>query len=192
MKILIVSDVENRYLYDNFNKENFKDIELIISCGDLKRHYLEFLVTMLNVPLLYVPGNHDDAYDKDPPIGCIDIDMKGFHYKGVYFAGIGGARRYKQGVYQYTDFQMSLRTRKMKKHFKKADVVVTHAPPLGIGDRDSFVHKGFKCFLDAMDKYQFKYLIHGHNHLNYDRAGRVKTHGTTQVINAYDYYVLEI
>ena len=73
MKILIVSDEESRFIWDWFDKERFKDIELIISAGDLKAAYLEFLVTMIPAPLFYVPGNHDKIFRKHPPEGCIDI-----------------------------------------------------------------------------------------------------------------------
>ena len=51
MKILLVSDKENDYIWDHFEPARFKDIELIISCGDLQPSYLSFLVTMVNVPL---------------------------------------------------------------------------------------------------------------------------------------------
>ncbi|NLY19632.1 MAG: metallophosphoesterase, partial [Clostridiaceae bacterium] len=40
MKILLVADVENEYIWDHFDPERFKDIELIISCGDLQASYL--------------------------------------------------------------------------------------------------------------------------------------------------------
>ena len=33
--------------------------DLVIGCGDLPFDYLEYLVSRLDVPLLYVPGNHD-------------------------------------------------------------------------------------------------------------------------------------
>jgi calcineurin-like phosphoesterase family protein len=36
--------------------------DLVISCGDLPRDYLEYLVTLAGVPLLFVPGNHDPDY----------------------------------------------------------------------------------------------------------------------------------
>ena len=58
MKILLVSDVECPALWDHFRPDRVEGVELIISCGDLKHEYLEFLVTMINKPLLYVPGNH--------------------------------------------------------------------------------------------------------------------------------------
>lgn len=49
-------------------------IDLILSAGDLSPHYLEFLVTMTNVPLLYVRGNHDSYYDERPPEGCVCVE----------------------------------------------------------------------------------------------------------------------
>jgi Icc-related predicted phosphoesterase len=33
--------------------------DVVLSCGDLPFEYLEYIVTVLSVPLLYVPGNHD-------------------------------------------------------------------------------------------------------------------------------------
>lgn len=79
MKILVVSDNELRELWDFWDSAGSKRLEgvdLILSAGDLKPAYLEFLVTMTGVPLLYVRGNHDGIYDERPPEGCIDIDGK--------------------------------------------------------------------------------------------------------------------
>ena len=64
MKILAVSDLVVDRLYSSQVSERFRDIEMIIGCGDLPYEYLEFLVTAMNVPLLYVPGNHDPAYNE--------------------------------------------------------------------------------------------------------------------------------
>ena len=79
MKILLVADYELRELWDYWDtagKKRTEGVELILSAGDIKPEYLEFLVTMLNVPCLYVRGNHDGMYDEKPPMGCIDIDGK--------------------------------------------------------------------------------------------------------------------
>jgi predicted phosphodiesterase len=73
MKILVLADEEAKVYWDFFKKEDFADIDLIISCGDLKASYLSFLATMVPVPVLYVRGNHDDDYKKDPPGGCTCI-----------------------------------------------------------------------------------------------------------------------
>ena len=77
MKILLIADNEERSLWDDWNAQTaarLSDVSLILSAGDLDADYLEFLVTMLNVPLVYVRGNHDGQYDKKPPEGCIDAD----------------------------------------------------------------------------------------------------------------------
>ena len=56
---------------------------------------------------------------------------------GVRILGLGGCRRYHPGAYQYTDAQMRRRIRKLRYALWKAgrvDIVVTHAPPRGVGD----------------------------------------------------------
>ena len=64
MKILAVSDRPEKVLWDYFQKRRWSDIDLVISCGDLNRRYLEYLVTMLGVPVFYVRGNHDARYEQ--------------------------------------------------------------------------------------------------------------------------------
>ena len=77
MKILAVADEECKALWDYFTPDKIEGVELIIACGDLSRHYLEYLATMAPVPLLYVHGNHDESYDTRPPQGviCLDDDV---------------------------------------------------------------------------------------------------------------------
>ena len=72
MKILCIADSEDERLISSWStvgKARLEGVELILSAGDLKPYYLEFLVTMLNVPCLYVRGNHDMMYHDDPPLG---------------------------------------------------------------------------------------------------------------------------
>ena len=73
MKILVLADVESKYLWDYFEKEKLEGIDLILSAGDLKPQYLSFLASFSKVPILYVHGNHDDCYEIAPPDGCICI-----------------------------------------------------------------------------------------------------------------------
>ena len=54
MKILVLADVESKYLWDYFEKEKLEGIDLILSCGDLKADYLSFLASFSKVPILYV------------------------------------------------------------------------------------------------------------------------------------------
>ena len=196
MKALLISDVECPALWDYFRPERLRGADLIISCGDLKREYLEFLVTMSGKPVFYVPGNHDGGYVKNPPEGCECLDDKVICYRGVRFLGFGGCKRYNLETYQYTEKEMTRRIGRAGRQIRKnggVDVVVTHAAPTGLGDRKDPAHQGFDCFRDLMDQHKPAFLVHGHVHMNYDRdIPRLMTYGDTTIINAYERYLLEI
>lgn len=196
MKILAVSDQESKYIWEHFDKEKFKDIDLVISCGDLKKEYMSFLVTMVNKPLFYVPGNHDVNFLKDPPLGCDSIDGELIVYKGIRIGGLGGSHLYSNQDYQYSYSQMKIRAKKLEKKIKKKngiDVLVSHAPACGVGDGQDMCHRGFPSFNYILDKYSPKLFLHGHQHLNYNSdARRLTKYKDTKIINAYEYYIIEI
>ena len=195
MKILIVADEECKALWDYYTPGKLKDYELILSSGDLKAEYLSFLVTMARCPLMYVHGNHDKHYAHKPPEGCDPIDDKLIIYKGIRILGLGGSGRYSGGSHQYTERQMEKRIRKLKRAIRAAggvDIVLSHAAPKGVGDWDDYSHRGFEAFLDLLDTYRPKYLLHGHVHLNYGaNIQRVNRYGDTTVINCCEKYELD-
>lgn len=196
LKIMVFADHESRLLYDYYDPERMKDIDLIISCGDLSQKYLSFFVTLCNVPLLYVKGNHDKTYDINPPEGCICIEDNIFVYKGIRILGLGGSMQYIPGAPgQYTEQQMRRRIKKLAfklwRH-KGFDILVTHAPAYQVGDLPDLPHRGFAAFLSLLDKYNPKFFLHGHVHANYSRNfRRTDTYGKTTVVNAYEFYVVE-
>ena len=196
MKILAVSDEECMALWDYYIPGRLDGIDLIISCGDLKASYLSFLVTMAKCPVLYVPGNHDIRYDREPPEGCDPIDGHVVVYNGVRIMGLGGCRKYHPGPHQYTEAQMNRRIRKLRFPLwktKGVDIVVTHAAPAGLGDAEDPAHRGFQAFRDLLDKYRPSHLIHGHVHMTYghNTARELDCNGT-KIINAYERYIIEI
>ena len=177
MRILVLADVESKYLWDYFEKEKLDGIDLILSCGDLKPQYLSFLASFSKVPILYVHGNHDDCYEIAPPDGCICIENKIYVYRGVRIMGLGGSIRYNNGKNQYTQAQMKQRVRTMA----------------GVNDGEDHVHKGFDAFVDILDEYQPKYFIHGHVHKSYSNGfKREDKYKNTVVINGYDRYIIDV
>ena len=196
MKILIVSDEECPALWDYYLPGRLADYDLILSCGDLKAKYLSFLVTMARCPLLYVHGNHDTDYVKDPPLGCDCLDDQIVTFNGIRILGLGGCRQYHPGAHQYTEKQMRRRIRRLRFMLwrtKGVDLVVTHAPPEGLGDAEDPAHKGFAALRELLDKYHPQYLLHGHVHLRYGHdQTRVREYEGTQIINTSERYVLEI
>lgn len=194
MKILAVGDKESSYLWDHFDRERFKDVNLVISTGDLASEYLDFLVSMLNVPLLYVPGNHDESYLENAPGGCDNIDGKMYNFRGVRIVGFGGSPRYKEGPFQYTEREMKLKTLKMRPRLWKNDgfdILVTHSPAYLLGDGKDDCHTGFSAFNDLLERYHPRYFLHGHQHLSYGGQNRIIEHNGTTIINCEGYYLLE-
>ena len=195
MKILAVSDVESKYFFDYYSPGKLKDFDLIIACGDLRVPYLEFLVTMARCPLLYVHGNHDDRFPREPE-GCVCIDDRLYEYKGLRILGLGGSYRYGKGKYMYTEGEMKRRIFKLmpKLLFHKGfDVLVTHCPARHLNDFDTITHRGFDCFNRLLEKYKPKLFMHGHIHRNYGaRIPQKSDHNGTLVINASDYCIFDI
>jgi len=195
MKILLVADQESRYIWDFYSPEKFEDIDIILSAGDLKASYMEFLTTVMRKPLYYIHGNHDNRYIENPPGGCIDIDGQFQIINGLRILGLGGSMRYKKGPMQYTEKEMIRRFKKLKRQIDKAgglDILLTHSPAAGIGDGDDLCHNGFNIFNEIMHIYKPAYFLHGHQHLNYNlHAKRLREFESTKIINGYEYHILE-
>jgi uncharacterized protein len=200
MKILCVSDTVMPQMESAANlRRRYHDIDLVISCGDMSSAYLEFIISVLNVPLFYVRGNHDEGYDERPP-GGEDLHRRIVKYKGLMFAGLEGSMRYNQGKIQYTEMEMlgmvmgmgpQLYVRRQRKGCG-VDIFVTHAPPRGIHDQPDLTHTGFKAFLKFMRWYRPRYLLHGHVH-TYDRRNITETaYYDTIVMNINPVMVLEV
>ena len=196
MKILILSDVESKYLWDYFEKEKLEGIDLILSCGDLKPQYLSFLASFTKAPVLYVRGNHDDCYEIDPPDGCICIEDSIYNFNGLRIMGLGGSIKYNNGKNQYTQNQMKKRVKRMWFKLMRNhgfDILLTHAPAAGFHEGNDRAHKGFDIFSELIDRYHPKFFIHGHVHKDYSRNFvRQDQIGDTTVINGYERFTLEI
>jgi Icc-related predicted phosphoesterase len=202
MRVLVVSDQVSGYLHSSAVTEYARGVDLILSCGDLPADYLEYITTLLNVPLFYVMGNHGGAGgDRTFPEGGENLDGHTVEYKGVLFAGLEGSMRYNsRPQFQYTENDMRGKIAAMTpalvlnraRHGRYLDVLVTHAPPLGIHDAADLPHRGFKSFVWFMEHYQPRYLLHGHTHVLDSRQETVTPHGNTTIINTYGYRLLEI
>lgn len=197
LKALVVSDHESEYIWDYFDANVFKDVDIILSCGDLKPEYLSFLVTMIPAPLLYVRGNHDVRYKTRPPEGCIDLEKKPYVFRGVRFVGFGGCKSMNPAENQYTEQEMARRVspvaRRLALQKKRIDVLVTHAPAEGLGDGQDNFHSGFAVFLRLIDRFSPRYHLHGHQHLTYN-IGQKRTmrYRDTTIVNGYNYCILDM
>jgi len=195
VKILAVADVESKKFYEYYSPGKLRDYDLILACGDLRVPYLEFLVTMARCPVLYVHGNHDERFSREPE-GCECIDDRIFVYQGLRILGLGGSYRYRAGTYMYTEKQMRRRIRRLwwRLHrLKGFDILVTHAPARELGDMENISHRGFECFRDLLERYEPRLFVHGHVHRNYGQdIPQRSQYGKTLIVNAYEYCEIEI
>jgi uncharacterized protein len=202
MRVLAISDVIIETLYSPALQEIARGVDIVISCGDLPSAYLEYIVTMLNVPLFYVMGNHGArGGQREQPEGCINLDGRVIMDHGLLLAGLEGSIRYNDAPrYQYSESEMQRKILGLSRqlwlnrlrHKRFIDVLVTHSPPFGIHDASDPAHHGFKSFVQFIDRYQPEYLLHGHTHVYDNRTVRQSVRGHTLIVNVYGYKLLEI
>lgn len=199
MKILALSDQPEDRVYSLAANGHFKDVDLILGCGDLPFAYLEYLLTILNKPLMYVPGNHDFYAHAQ---GGINLDMRADSHRGVLIAGLGGSIRYRpDGVNQYSQVEMYLRAAKLLpalfvnklKYGRALDILITHSPPFGIHDDDTQAHQGLRALNWMLKIAQPRYHFHGHTHFYKANLEKSETvFGKTTVMNIYPYKTIEM
>lgn len=210
-RILAIADEVDQGLYTDKLVRLHPD--LVVSCGDLPFDYLEYVVSTVNVPLVYVPGNHDPEVRSGDPIwaplrteqpqpgppGCENADGRVVVAAGLRIAGLGGSMRYKPGPNQYTEAEMRWRALSLEVRIRlnpargarKVDVLLTHAPPLGWGAPDDLAHRGFASFVRLVKDLTPRLLIHGHVH-PYGRAQVERNLAGTQIINAVPLRLIDL
>lgn len=205
-KILAVSDQVVDRIYALATDGHFHDVDLIFGCGDLPYTYLEYLVSILNIPLYYVPGNHDPTYNLRHSLahaeGGSNLDLKTATDNGLLLAGFGGCIRYRpDGVNQYTQEQAyfraySLIVRLLSQRVlngRKLDVLITHSPPFGIHDDETRAHQGLKALNFLIRVVQPRYLFHGHTHFYRNNLEDFVTRvEKTTIMNIFPYKVVQI
>jgi uncharacterized protein len=206
MKILAISDQVEERLYSPAVKNFFSDVDLLVGCGDLPYEYLEYLLNVLNVPLVYVPGNHDPVYSEHEPRakaeGGFNLDLKTIRLKGLILAGMGGSIRYRpDGVNQYGQQEAYLRSLRLifplmwnrARYGRSADILITHSPPAGIHDDDDAAHAGLRAINLLVDTFKPRYLLHGHTYFYRRNLVTPDTlSGATTIINVFPYHVINL
>jgi len=206
VKTLALSDEVVERLYSLCNNGHFSDIEMIIGCGDLPYPYLENIVSLLNVPLLYVPGNHDPKYIENNPLTCVqggsNLDLKLERVKTFLVGGMGGSVQYRpDGTNQYTQADAYRRVFRLLpglwlnriNYGRMLDILITHSPPFGIHDEDTEAHTGLKAINWLIRVAKPRYHFHGHTHF-YRRNLELSetTQKETKIINVFPYKIIDI
>lgn len=208
MRILAVSDQVVEHLYAGDVATRWPKIDLLLGCGDLPYYYLDFLASALDVPLLYVRGNHDagpyltsDGRNQTAVECGRNIHGLMLHEQGLLIAGLEGSMRYRpKAACMYSEEEMTGEIARLLppllwnkiKYGRALDLLVTHSPPFGIHDLPDRAHTGFKVFLTLMRWARPRYLLHGHIHTRLNSDPQITRYQDTTVINVYPYRLIEL
>jgi uncharacterized protein len=210
IRALAVSDQIDPRIHSATLRMRMPDVEIVIGCGDLPARYLEFLADALEKPVYFVLGNHMEEWTKDPrtgqpfdPMGCSNLGARVVRDRstGLIIGGLPGSPKYSgEGGQQFSEPEMYLKILRMTprllwnrmRHGRAIDLLITHAPPYQINDRQDVAHRGFKSIRNFLKWFKPTYHLHGHIHL-YDRNEPFSAvFYQTEVVNVYPYRVLDV
>ncbi|MFV0458678.1 MAG: metallophosphoesterase [Actinomycetales bacterium] len=190
--------------------------DLVVGCGDLPWSYLELIANSVDCPMVFVPGNHDPSIspgrqsrsgawfhagvlvDSPRPHGATNLDVDVTDVAGLRVAGLGGCVRYRSGPHQYTQREYHRRAAKLMRKVRRldrktpapVDLLLTHAPPRGVGDDDDRPHVGIDALHTVLDAVQPTLHLHGHIH-PHGRSMPDRQVGTTTIRNIIPFRIIE-
>ncbi|MEA5365754.1 metallophosphoesterase [Amycolatopsis sp., V23-08] len=213
-KALVVADEVDERLWTDAVRT--RPVDLVIGAGDLPYDYLAFLASALDAPCVFVPGNHDpdlsgytrygglSMKDGFPtvwpgPAGGVNADGRVVDVAGIRFAGLGGSIRYNDGPNQWTQAQQGRRARALERRARRrhrrdgrdVDILLTHSPPLDLGDREDPPHRGFSCLHRTIERLRPKWLLHGHIHPHGEPVPD-RVVGATRIRNVVGHRIMEL
>jgi uncharacterized protein len=208
--VLAVSDQIDPRIHSATLRERMPEVQLVLGCGDLPSHYLEFLADALERPVYFVLGNHMEEWTRDhrtgqpyDPMGCENLGGRVVRdsFTGLIIGGLPGSPKYSgEGGQQLSEWQMWKKiigmTPRLLWHRLRdgrwLDVLISHSPAREINDGEDFAHRGFRSMVYFLRWFRPAYHLHGHIHL-YDRSKPYATeYRGVQVINVYPYRKMEL
>jgi hypothetical protein len=152
MRVLALADrpfhADVARLADNY------DVDAILTLGDLQPSWLESLDKCCQPKLMTWFGIDNLHLNQI----CLD--------SGMTFAGFEGCVSYRRsGIGRVGPSYTQRQARKLIRKLPTADVLLCHCPPRGVNDDpEDPAHIGFEALRDWVDKYQPRWLLHGHVH----------------------------
>lgn len=182
MKILAFCDTHSDMKALEALAKKAEGCDAIICAGDISEFgdgfKKAFEILDVGIPLIYIPGNHEEDIDFGKFKHVKNIHKKAQRIGDVLFMGCGGGGFSRF----YTLFEMlSPVFKEAMKNHKGKSVLVTHAPPYKTKlDEVGLMDVGVESIRKFIDKEQPDYAISGHIHEN---AGKKDKIGATIIVN---------
>ena len=188
--LLLFSDVHSDHDACRRLVDRAPDVDIVVGAGDFctMRRGLEAAIDVLatiDTPTVLVPGNAESADELRAACegwsAAHVLHGDGVTLDGIPFFGLGGG----VPVTPFGDWSYDLtedRAKAMLADCPEGGVLVSHAPPKGIVDRDSSgQHLGSTAVREALASKAPRLVVCGHIHGSW---GAQETLGDTTVINA--------
>ena len=207
VRILAICDEVDKRLYGQGIEAKRGQYDLLLSCGDLPAYYIDYVASMLHLPVFGIHGNHDgslarnqDDDGKGADWGMVELHGRVVKEQGLLIGGFDGSLRYNQGSYQFTQAGMRAQVFGMIpqllwnriRYGRYLDILITHAPARHIHDQEDRPHQGFEIFRWFLKTFRPRYHLHGHIHIYNNRTITRTQFHDTEVLNVYPYRELEM
>jgi hypothetical protein len=200
---LAVSDDPDPVLGHASNRTALEPLDALVGCGDLEPDYLAFLADAFHAPLVFVRGNHDRGGRWDEAVRhfaprpletgrlyrLTELPIAALEWPGLRYED---RRRHDR-----TAWLDALRLAGRREIGRLAGaggpvVVLSHAPPRGLGDRaaDPY-HVGYDGYRWLLDRWQPPLWLHGHVPPASVEGWRV-AHRGTDVVNVTGAVLVEL
>ena len=202
IRLLAVSDEVDPALGHAVNREGLGPLDAIIGCGDLEPDYLAFLADAFRLPLAFARGNHDHggrweesrAHAPDPLRTGGLTEVGGLTIAALEWPGARTDETLRHDERASVDVGRvvtGIATRRATGRGGPV-VVVSHAPPLGLGDDglDAY-HRGFRAYRQLLERISPPLWLHGHVTPASVPNWRIE-HGRTVVANVTGAVVVEL
>lgn len=200
---LAVSDDPDPALGHASNRADLGPLDAIVGCGDLEPDYLGFLADAFCVPLYYVRGNHDkggrwdDTAARNAPralaSGRLHL-LDGVSVAALEWPGLRHGDRQRHDRSAWADALQVVGRRGLARLGGGARplVVLSHAPPQGVGDRQADTyHAGYDGYRWLLERSDPRLWLHGHVPPASVEGWRV-VHDGTDVVNVTGAVLVEI
>ena len=187
MRILAFSDLHANQAHADLLVAASASADLVIAAGDFCNFHkgLDAAVQMLSAipcPIIAVPGNHEtaDALCAVAPSQMTVLHGQSHAIGTIEVFGIG----YGIPISPFTDWSVDLteaEATEMLENCHQADIIVSHSPPIHLGDKTSNgAHVGSTALRAAIERLKPKFFFCGHIHESWGTSGQI---GDTQVHN---------
>jgi Icc-related predicted phosphoesterase len=169
--VLVVADYPKPRFEENIRSK----IDFILSCGDVEPPILEEIHLRFQKPIFAVKGHHDST--KPFPEYITDVHLRFVQHRNWFISGFGSMPSYKgSGAHEWDDLAVAEKLSK----FPYVDILICHAPLLGITDKEDYARQGSEAIRRYIDAQQPKFVYHGHVH---EKMGAMV--GNTAVVSVY-------